>query len=102
MLELDYNSSGRHTRFEVPITGTQIKVRKKLPKSQPKDTGIVEIEYAGNDVVSPDDVRLRAADGKSLLKRTKSSITSGRLAVEGTISQGRARRGPDPARLRPP
>ena len=44
VLELDYNSSGRHTRFTVPITSTQIKVRKKLPKSQPKDTGIVEIE----------------------------------------------------------
>ena len=87
MLELDYNSSGKHTRFALPITSTQIKVRKKLPKSQPKDTGIVEIDYDGSDAVGPDEVRLRAADGKSKLVRTKSSITNGRLAVEGTISK---------------
>jgi CSLREA domain-containing protein len=86
VLELDYNSSGKHTRFEVPVTSTQIKVRRKLPKSQPKDTGIVEVEYAGNDAVSPDAVRLRAADGKSKLVRTKSSVTGGRLAVEGTVN----------------
>ena len=87
VLELDYNSSGKHTRFTVPITSTQIKVRKKLPKSQPKDTGIVEIEYDGNDIVNPDSVRLRAADGKSKLVRTKSSVTNGKLAVEGTINR---------------
>ena len=86
-LELDYESSGRHTRFDVPIEGTQIKVRKKLPKSQPKDTGIVEIEYDGNDAVSPDAVRLRAADGKSLLKRSRSEIEDGKLEVEGTIDR---------------
>jgi hypothetical protein len=85
VLSLDYESSGRHTKFTVPVTGTQIKVRRKLPSSQPKDTGITTVTYAGNSVVDRDDVRLRAADGKSLLTRTSSSIANGRLSVSGTV-----------------
>jgi hypothetical protein len=86
VLSIDYESSGRHTKFTVPITGTQVKVRKKLPSSQPKDTGITTVTYAGNSIVDPDEARLRAADGKSLLKRTSSSLTNGRLSVAGTVT----------------
>ena len=87
VLALAYESSGRTTRFTVPITGTQIKVRKRLPSSQPKDTGITTVTYAGNDLVDPDEVRLRAADGKSELVRSSSTIRSGRLLVDGTVSE---------------
>jgi hypothetical protein len=86
VLSLDYHSSGRHTKFTVPITGTQIKVRKKLPSSQPKDTGITTVTYAGNSIVDPDEVRLRAADGKSLLKRGTTSLVNGKLTVNGTVT----------------
>ena len=85
-LDIAYESSGRTTRFSVPITGTQIKVRKKLPSTQPKDTGITTVTYAGNSIVDPDEVRLRAADGKSKLVRTSSTISAGRLRVEGTVT----------------
>jgi hypothetical protein len=86
-LALDYESSGRHTRFTVPITGTQLKIRRRLPSSQrSKDTGIVELEYAGSPTVAADDVRLRAADGKSLLVRETTTLTNGLLKVDGTIS----------------
>lgn len=85
VLAIDYESSGRRTRFAVPITGTQIKVRRKLPSTQPKDTGITTVTYAGNAAVSPDSARLRAADGKSLLVRRVTSIVNGKLAVEGTV-----------------
>ena len=86
VLSIDYHSSGRHTKFTVPITGTQVKVRRRLPSSQPKDTGITTVTYAGNSVVDPDEARLRAADGKSKLVRTSSSLTSGRLSVAGTVT----------------
>ena len=85
VLSIDYESSGKRTKFTVPITGTQIKVRRKLPSTQPKDTGITTVTYAGNAAVSPDSARLRAADGKSLLVRKVTSIANGRLAVEGTV-----------------
>jgi hypothetical protein len=87
VFSIDYESSGRHTKFTVPITGTQVKVRKKLPSSQPKDTGITTVTYAGNAVVGPDDVRLRAADGKSLLTRGTTSLVGGRLVVDGTVTK---------------
>ena len=86
-LSLDYQSSGRHTRFTVPITSTQLKIRKRLPGSQRgKDTGIVEIAYAGSPTVNADDVRLRAADGKSRLVRKTATVSDGVLRVDGTIS----------------
>ena len=85
-VSIDYESSGRHTKFTVPITGTQVKVRKKLPSSQPKDTGITTVTYAGNSIVDPDDVRLRAADGKSLLVRHDVDVSGGRLTVDGTVT----------------
>ena len=86
VLAIAYESSGRTTKFTVPITGTQIKVRKRLPSTQPKDTGITTVTYAGNTLVDPDEVRLRAADGKSQLVRTSSTISAGRLRVDGTVT----------------
>jgi hypothetical protein len=93
-LELDYESSGRHTKFSVPITTATkaaggealLKIRKKLPSTQPKDTGIIEIAYAGNSTVAPDEVRLRAADVQAKLVRSSSTLSGGRLKVSGTVS----------------
>ncbi len=105
-LDLAYRSSGLTTRFSAPIPSAttaanrgplaraaeaSIRIRRKLPIGQRrKNTGIVELTYAGSSSVRPDAVRLRAAAGKSLLKRTTTRIRSGRLVVTGTIT-GKAR-----------
>lgn len=101
-LAFEYESSGRITKFTVPVASTAsaarwapraraaeelIQIRKTLPSTQPKDTGIVEIAYAGNATVAPDEVRVRAADGKALLVRKNATLTGGRLKVDGTISK---------------
>ena len=102
-LDVAYASSGKTTRFSVPLSSgkaatarrggpraraaeQRISIRRKLPSTQPKDTGIVELTYAGNSVVSPDEVRLRAADVKASLVRKVTTLSGGRLKVEGTIS----------------
>ncbi len=102
-LDVAYESSGKTTRFSVPLSSgkaatarprgprartaeQRVSIRRKLPSTQPKDTGIVEITYAGNSVVSPDEVRLRAADVKASLVRKVTTLSGGRLKVEGTIS----------------
>ncbi len=99
-LDLTYGSSGHTTKFSVPIAATssaggpharaaetRVKIRRHLPASQrKKDTGIVELIYAGSSTVQPDKVRLRAASGKSLLTRKTSKIQNGRLIVSGTVT----------------
>ncbi len=99
-LDVAYQSSGRTTRFSVPISSgkaaargphariaeRRITIRRTLPGTQPKNTGIVELRYAGNDRVQPDEVRLRAAAVKALLVRKAASLADGRLKVNGTIS----------------
>lgn len=100
-LDLRYLSSGQTTTFSVPIPAatqsslgpwaraaeTSIKIREQLTASQrKKNTGIVELTYAGSSTVQPDEVRLRAASGKSQLKRTTTRIQNGRLLVAGTIT----------------
>lgn len=46
----------------------------------------MEIDYAGNTRTQPDAVRLRAATGRSLLKRTKLELDGRDLTVGGTTS----------------
>ena len=102
-LDVAYSSSGKTTRFSVPLSSgkaatarrggprartaeQRVTIRRKLPSTQPKDTGIVEVTYAGNSIVSPDEVRLRAAAVKASLVRKVTTLSGGRLKVEGTIS----------------
>ena len=66
---------------------TRVKIRRHLPASQrKKNTGIVELIYAGSPKVQPDKVRLRGAAGKSLLTRKTTRIQNRRLIVSGTIT----------------
>lgn len=50
-------------------------------------TGIVEIDYAGNQRTQPDAVRLRAAGGRSQLQRSKLQLDGRQLTVAGTTSR---------------
>jgi CSLREA domain-containing protein len=92
-LSIDYFAAGKHTKFTVPIPAARsaapvsIPLLHTLPSSQAKlGTGIAEITYAGNAAVNPDDVRLRAATGKSLLVRKSSTLAAGLLKVSGTLA----------------
>ena len=92
-IAIDYFAAGKHTKFTVPIPAAKssapmsIPVLHTLSSSQAKlGTGIAEITYAGNSVVNSDDVRLRAAAGKSLLVRKSSTLAAGLLKVSGTLT----------------
>lgn len=83
-----YRSAGTTIRFTAPIQNRTIRIDRRLPASQRrKTTGILTMTYAGNDRVRRDDLRLRAASGKALLKRGTTRIDDkGRLRVSGTTS----------------
>ena len=86
-VRVGYRSAGRTTSFEAPISNGRIRFRQSLPRSQrAKSTGIFTLNYAGNPLVEPDSVTLRAASGKARLALTSSRISSNRLLVAGTIS----------------
>ena len=88
-VNVSYRSSGTTTRFTTQIKNGTVRINRSLPSSQRrKSTGILTMTYAGNDRVRSDEVRLRAASGKALLKRTATRIDgNGRLQVAGTISK---------------
>ena len=88
-VQVVYHSSGSRTRFSVPIVGGRISFKRRLSGAQRrKTTGILTLSYEGNDRVRPDDVRLRAANGKARLERGTTRIDRvGRLRVSGTISR---------------
>jgi len=89
-IDATFVNNGTTTRFsvKVPANPRLIKIRRALSsKARRGRTGILTLTYRGNDKVRPDDVRLRAAAGKALLKRTASRIdAAGNLLVSGTIS----------------
>lgn len=87
-VKLRYLSSGRTTRFTVPITRGTIRFARRLPAAQRrKPTGIFTLTYDGSTTVQPDGVRLRAATGKArLVRRTARIDGGGRLRVSGSIT----------------
>lgn len=89
---------GRTTRFTIDLARdgrrrggrlTVVKLNRRLAGlSRKARTGIVTLRYAGNPRVRPDDVRLRAASGRSLLRRTSSRIEpDGQLVATGTVGK---------------
>ena len=88
-VDVSYHSSGTRTRFTAPIADGTIRINRRLSSSQSrKTTGILTLTYAGNQRVRSEQLRLRAAPGKALIKRGTTRIDdSGRLRVSGTISR---------------
>jgi hypothetical protein len=90
-VKIAYRASGETFDFTARIEDGTIRVDRRIPADQRDiDTGIVTIEYAGNDRVRPTEVHLRAADQRAELERGELSIEDGRLRAEGRIA-GRAR-----------
>lgn len=90
-VKIAYRASGETFDFTARIEDGTIRVDRRIPADQRDiETGIVTIEYAGNDRVRPTEVRLRAADQRAELERGELSIEDGRLRAEGRIA-GRAR-----------
>ena len=93
-LDLEYHSAGKRTRFRVAIPKgsgnkpTAWSLTRRLPSSQRRTTtGILTLTYAGDARVRPDDVRLRAANGRALMERGTVRLGADRrLRVGGTIS----------------
>ncbi len=87
-VDVGYESSGRTTRFTAAIADGTVRIDRLLPRAQRrKSTGIVTIEYAGNERVRSDVVRLRAASAKAVLRRGVTRIDEQqRLLVAGTTS----------------
>ncbi len=69
--------SARPVRIDAPLPARMRRAR----------TGIVQISYAGDAQVRPDQARLRAASGRANLRLTTASLIDGRLRVAGTISR---------------
>ncbi|MBW3609263.1 MAG: hypothetical protein KY463_13090, partial [Actinobacteria bacterium] len=88
-VDVSYRSASTTTRFTAPINNGTIRIDRRLPSSQSrKTTGIVTLTYPGNGRLRGDELRLRVASGKALLKRGTTRIDdSGRLRVSGTISK---------------
>lgn len=88
-VDVSYRSASTTTRFAAPINNGTIRIDRRLPSSQSrKTTGIVTLTYPGNGRLRRDQLRLRVASGKALLKRGTTRIDdSGRLRVSGTISK---------------
>jgi hypothetical protein len=84
-------NNGTTTRFRVriPADRRKIAIRKALSaRARAGGSGILTLRYAGNARVRRDELRLRAATRKALLRRTVSTIDSaGNLVVRGTISR---------------
>ncbi len=96
-IEGSVRSLGRTTPFTIDLANdgtrrggklTRVKLNRRLAGLSTEATsGIVTFTYAGNPRVRPDNVRLRAADGKSLLRRSVSRIEkSGDLVASGTVA----------------
>jgi hypothetical protein len=91
-LEITYRAAGKEIAFTEAIGDAKvgerlIKIRRELSDAQRRlGTGIVEIAFAGNQRTQPDEVRMRAAGGRSLLKRTELELDGRELTVAGTVS----------------
>lgn len=90
-LKIDYQSAGRFRRFTIDI-GAVREGEKRVELTAPLDgaqarrsTGILNVAYDGNDTTLSDRLRLRAASGRTVLRRETLSFAQGRLAVAGTV-----------------
>lgn len=81
-------ANGEGDRFTASVMDGRLRFKRRLPWYQRGvSTGILTLKYAGNKVVRPFSVRLRAANGKARLSRSLLSLQEGRLRAEGKVTE---------------
>jgi hypothetical protein len=86
-VKVEFHARGEKYRFTSTVKDGRISFKKQLPSSQRSvRSGIMTLSYEGNERVRPMEVRLRAANGKSKLSRSKLSLQVGKLTAQGEIS----------------
>ena len=86
-VRVSFIANGKRSKLTAPVEDGRIRFKRLLPSSQRRaSTGIMEINYAGNDRVRPTEVRLRAANGKARLQRDLLSLHNGVIAAGGSVT----------------
>lgn len=87
-VRVSFIANGRRLVFTERVQEGRLRFRKPLPKSQRSvSTGIMEIDYGGNQRVRPAEVRARAARRSAGFERRHLSLHGGVLRAQGTISR---------------
>ncbi len=92
-LTIDYQAAGRFERYTVDV-GTAREGEKPVrlsarlhARQRGRSSGILNVSYAGNGATLSDELRLRAAHGRTLLVRDRLTFSGGRLSVGGTVDR---------------
>jgi hypothetical protein len=90
-VEVELHARGRMFRFTQVVKDGTVLINRTLPRNQRRaSTGIVTITYGGGeyrgDTVRPAESRLRAANGRALLRRGDLTVENGTLSASGTVS----------------
>lgn len=89
-VNLELFAGGVRTRLSTPVDAAKrrIRVRRRIPVAQARlGTGILTMNYKGNDATLPQTVRLRAAARPAKLAARRPTMTAGgRLRASGTVS----------------
>nr|MDQ3609677.1 serine protease [Actinomycetota bacterium] len=86
---VEFHAAGRRERFNAPVDGEnrRIRFREGIPASQARlGTGIVTLTYPGNEETRPQDLRLRAANGRARLDLDRPTLQDGRLRANGSVT----------------
>jgi hypothetical protein len=87
-VEVTFEARGHRETFTETIEDGHLRFKHELPRNQrAARSGIIEIDYKGNERVRPAEVRLRAARGKARLQRELLSLKDGRLSAAGSLNE---------------
>ena len=89
MAQVELHAAQRRHTFEAPVNsqGRRINFREAIPGAQARlGTGILTIRYPGDADTRPQELRLRAANGRSHLALERPRLESGVLSAKGTIN----------------
>ena len=87
---VELHAAGRRERFKsaVDSENRRIRFRRRIPASQARlGTGIVTITYPGDEDTRPQELRLRAANGRARLDLDRPTLQDGRLRAKGTVTR---------------